>query len=137
MTNIFHLDQRLSDDACESLDLSLSKLLLVNNSLFPWVILVPKQNNLKELIDLSEKDRIILMDEISLISEAMKKIFSPDKLNVAALGNIVEQLHIHIIARYKNDPAWPNPTFGFAKQKYSQERQKEIINQLQELLNAR
>ena len=137
MQEEFHLNQQLKNDSYEVLDLSLSKLLLVNNSSFPWVMLVPKKNNLKEIIDLSEEDRMILMKEISLVSQAMKKIFHPDKLNIAALGNIVEQLHIHIIARYKNDTAWPDPVFGCVKVEYSLQEYKDIINKFQEFLNVR
>lgn len=137
MYNDFHLDPRLNQDSCWSMDLKLSKLLLVNNSLFPWVILVPRKKNLKEIIDLNTEDRIMLMDEISYMSKIMQTIFSPDKLNIAALGNIVQQLHIHVIARYKNDQAWPNPVFGSKKQEYKLDEQKQIINQLQELLNDR
>lgn len=137
MNDDFHLDPRLNKDACWSIDLKLSRLLLVNNSLFPWVILVPRKKNPKEIIDLNTEDRIMLMNEISDLSKIMQKIFSPDKLNIAALGNMVEQLHIHIIARYKNDQAWPNPVFGYKSQAYNLEKQQEIINQLQEFLNDR
>lgn len=137
MDDIFHLDPRLNNDSCWSVDLNLSKLLLVNNALFPWVILVPRKNNLKEIIDLNEEEGIILMSEISLLSKIMQQVFSPDKLNIAALGNIVEQLHIHIIARYQNDQAWPNPVFGKGKLEYTASRQQQIIDQFQEILDAR
>ena len=137
MDDIFRLDPRLNNDSCWSVDLSLSKLLLVNNSLFPWVILVPRKNNLKEIIDLNEEERIMLMSEISLVSKIMQQVFSPDKLNIAALGNIVEQLHIHIIARYQNDQAWPNPVFGKGKLEYTKLKQQQIIEQFQEILDAR
>ncbi len=135
MDDIFRLDPRLNNDACWSIDLNLSKLLLVNNALFPWVILVPKKNNLKEIIDLNEEERIMLMSELSLVSNIMQQIFAPDKLNIAALGNIVEQLHIHIIARYKHDQAWPNPVFGKEKLEYTKLKQQQIIEQFQEILD--
>ena len=115
----FLLDHRLKNDGFEIADLKLSKLLLANNSLFPWVILVPKINGAKEIIDLKTEEQILLMEEISLVSKIIKKIFQPDNLNVAALGNIVAQLHIHIIARYETDTAWPNPVFGRDKQLYN------------------
>ena len=135
MNNSFQLDPTLAGDAAGSIELNLCKVLLFNNSLFPWVILVPKKNNLKEIIDLSEQDQIILMEEIAKVSKIMQKMFSPDKLNIASLGNIVEQLHIHVIVRFKNDPAWPKPAFGHEKQAYSIKQAQKIIKQFQGLLN--
>ncbi|MBN8827531.1 MAG: HIT family protein [Sphingobacteriia bacterium] len=124
----FILDERLKNDGVKLTDLKLSQVILVDNSLFPWIVLVPKKNDLKEIIDLSEQDRITLMEEISFISNVMKEIFAPDKLNVAALGNIVSQLHIHVIARYTNDSAWPNPVFGREKEPYTAAQREIIIN---------
>ncbi|MDX1402776.1 MAG: HIT family protein [Kiloniellales bacterium] len=92
----------------------LSEVLLMNESRFPWVILVPRRENVTELHDLSENDRRLLMEEISIMSLAIKKSFSPDKVNVATLGNIVRQLHIHVVARYESDAAWPGPIWGHA-----------------------
>lgn len=137
MTSDFLLNNRLQEDSCGSVELDLCRILLVNNALFPWVILVPKHNHLKEIIDLDEEDRIKLMQEISLVSEMMQKIFNPDKLNIATLGNIVEQLHIHVIVRRKNDRAWPNPVFGFKKIKYSDQESVKIIKQFREYLDAK
>jgi diadenosine tetraphosphate (Ap4A) HIT family hydrolase len=79
-------------------------------------------------------ERHILMEEISLISEVMVELFQPDKLNVAALGNIVPQLHVHIIARFKNDPAWPEPVFGKAKESYSTSHLEGVSNKLKLLI---
>jgi diadenosine tetraphosphate (Ap4A) HIT family hydrolase len=133
----FELDPRLANDGSELLDLDLSKVILVNNALFPWLILVPKRNNIKEIIDLNQEDRSLLMEEINLISIVMKEIFSPDKLNVAALGNVVPQLHIHIIARYNNDLAWPEPVFGKGKKAYTPENFKYVSDKVKELINIR
>lgn len=116
---MFALHPQLEQDTFFIIDLKLCRVLLMNNSLFPWLILVPKKENMKELIDLSESDRHVLMDEISLVSEIMKSLFSPDKLNVAALGNQVPQLHIHVIARSKQDTAWPNPVWGRGTEAYN------------------
>jgi diadenosine tetraphosphate (Ap4A) HIT family hydrolase len=111
--------------------LSLCYLGLMNNQHFPWLIMVPQQANLREIIDLSKTDQHKLMDEISLVSNQMKTIFAPHKLNVAALGNMVAQLHIHIIARNENDAAWPNPVWGHAPTKpYDEEEKLKIINRL-------
>jgi diadenosine tetraphosphate (Ap4A) HIT family hydrolase len=127
MNDIFHLDPMLTNDSFLIKDLNLSRVLLMNNSLFPWIILVPKRNNLREIIDLTKDEQIILMEEIDSMSKAMIEIFSPDKLNIAALGNIVEQLHIHIVVRYKHDLAWPQPVFGNKQQEYSSSASDAII----------
>lgn len=128
INHIIHPD--LERDCFEILDLSLSKLMLFNNANFPWVILIPRKNDVKEITDLTTEERIILMEEISLVSKVMQDIFKPAKLNVASLGNIVSQLHIHIIARFKNDIAWPHPTFGREKKDYSEEEKNNIIKML-------
>jgi diadenosine tetraphosphate (Ap4A) HIT family hydrolase len=128
--NNFQLDSRLASDGDIIIGLNLSQVLFVNNALFPWVILIPKRDQAKEIIDLNVQDRTILIEEISLVSEAMKEVFSPDKLNVAALGNVVPQLHIHVIARYKTDTAWPKPVFGNGKELYSEEKYQHIKTKL-------
>ena len=126
----FYLDSRLAEGNFELIDLKLSKILLVNNAFFPWVILIPRKNDLKEIIDLNKEDRIILMEEISIASKVMIEVFLPDKLNVAALGNIVPQLHIHVIARYNHDIAWPQPVFGFEQKPYDLDVHQDLINKL-------
>jgi diadenosine tetraphosphate (Ap4A) HIT family hydrolase len=112
LPNVFTLHERLSADTFFVWDGVLSSVLLMNNTFFPWLILVPRVEEAHELIDLNDHDRHILMDEIAFASRAMQHIFTPDKLNVAALGNQVPMLHVHIIARYKTDAAWPNPVWG-------------------------
>jgi diadenosine tetraphosphate (Ap4A) HIT family hydrolase len=131
---MFKLDQRLKNDGFILGDMALSKLILVDNSLFPWVILVPKRSNVSEIIDLNNEDRILLLDEISLVSKKMQQIFKPDKLNIAALGNIVPQLHVHIIARYTQDKAWPQPVFGKEKELYTAENRERIIPLFKDLI---
>lgn len=126
----FVLDSRLQHDTAFVKDLTLCRLLLMKNASFPWVVLVPRQPGAVELIDLSVQDRHQLMDEISDISEQMQQLFSPDKLNVATLGNQVSQLHIHIIARYKNDSAWPNPVWGSKSTAYTQEALEGVLGKL-------
>src|ERR1700729_2783691 len=126
----FIIDPRLgeySDIICE---LDLCRLILKNNALFPWVMLVPRKNNLREIIDLSEEELITFMKEISLVSRAMQDVFNPDKLNVAALGNVVPQLHIHIIARYKSDVAWPDPVFNKGSTEYNEEQRFRVVEQI-------
>ncbi len=108
----FTLDSRLEADTFVIGQLGLSQILLMDDARFPWLILVPAKPDLAEIIDLSEAERIILMQEIAVASEALKSLFNPDKLNIGALGNHVRQLHIHVIARFVSDEAWPNPVWG-------------------------
>lgn len=108
----FKLDPTLSADTMPLGDLDLSRLLLMNDATYPWLVLVPRQEALVELIDLSRPDRIRLMDEIALVSEALRTATGPAKLNIGALGNVVRQLHVHVIARFTTDPAWPGPVWG-------------------------
>ena len=112
--NMFFLDPNFNNCFTIS-DLTLSRVLLMNNSLYPWLILVPMKENLQEIIDLNTNERYILMDEISFVSEIILKEFKPFKLNVAALGNVTKQLHIHIIGRNQNDASWPDPVWGNGK----------------------
>jgi len=136
MQEDFRLHNQLEADTYEVLDLKLCKLLLMNNSLFPWLILVPQKNNLKEIIDLEFDEQVLLLKEISQVSNAIKNIYVPDKLNIAALGNIVEQLHIHIIARSKNDKMWPKPVFGGEVEKYKLEEIEIIKTKFRDELNV-
>ena len=108
----FVLDPRLEGDTLPVADLALSTLRLAKDARFPWLILVPKRPDMAEIIDLDAMDRAILFDEIVLVSEALRTATRCDKLNVAALGNQVRQLHVHIIARFAEDAAWPRPVWG-------------------------
>lgn len=112
MSPDFSLDPALDADTIPLGRLALSRVLLMNDMRFPWLILVPEKPNLAELIDLDAADRVILMEEITKASHALKRAFDPDKLNVAALGNRVRQLHVHVVARFVSDEAWPGPVFG-------------------------
>jgi diadenosine tetraphosphate (Ap4A) HIT family hydrolase len=106
------LHPRLEDDAGAVGDLPLSRLLLANDANYPWLLLVPRRAGASEIIDLSESDQIQLATEIAAVSHALKAVAPCDKLNVAALGNVVAQLHVHVIARRRSDPAWPKPVWG-------------------------
>jgi len=109
---MFTLHPQLDQD-CEIIgDYPLSRLLLLNDRQYPWVILVPRRENISEIYQLTESDQLQLQKESSNVLAAMAKHFSADKMNVAALGNVVPQLHIHHIARFKDDPAWPKPVWG-------------------------
>jgi diadenosine tetraphosphate (Ap4A) HIT family hydrolase len=93
-------------------DLKLCHVCVINDAHFPWVLLVPRRPHVVEMIDLSDADQMRLMKEIAIVSDAVKSITRCDKLNVAALGNVVPQLHVHVIARFRADPAWPKPVWG-------------------------
>jgi diadenosine tetraphosphate (Ap4A) HIT family hydrolase len=110
--NTFALHPQLSADTFVLGDWPLCRVLRMNDRAYPWLILVPRVPDIREIIDLSERDQQQLTAEIVRASRALKDLVNPDKLNVAALGNAVPQLHVHIIARYKTDPAWPRPIWG-------------------------
>lgn len=124
----FVLDPQLDNDTHEIGRMGLSRVLLVDDARFPWVILVPERAGVAELIDLAPADRAQLWDEIALTSETLKAMYSPDKLNVAALGNMVRQLHVHVIARFASDPAWPKPVWGSGQPIYYEPHQMGIIS---------
>lgn len=108
----FTLHERLQADTHEVARLALCRVLLMNDRSVPWLILVPQRPGLTEIHDLNTNDRIRLIEEISCASETIQQLFAPDKINVGMLGNLVSQLHIHVIARYKTDRAWPGPIWG-------------------------
>jgi diadenosine tetraphosphate (Ap4A) HIT family hydrolase len=105
----FALDPTLDADTLPLGRLALCRVLLMNDARFPWLILVPERAGAVELIDLDGADRVLLMEEIAVASRALKRTYDPDKINVAALGNRVRQLHVHVIARFVSDAAWPAP----------------------------
>ena len=108
----FALDPQMEQDTRFITRLALSRVLLMNDARYPWVILVPERTCAVEIIDLGETDRAMLLAEICQVSEALRQLHRPHKLNVAALGNQVRQLHIHVIARQTDDAAWPGPVWG-------------------------
>ncbi len=112
MSAPFPLDPRLAADTHPIGDLPLSRLLLMDDARFPWLILVPRIAGARELIDLDEADRRALLTEITAVGRAFESFVQPDKLNIAALGNIVSQLHVHLVARFRTDAAWPQPVWG-------------------------
>lgn len=108
----FSLHPQLAADTIFVNKLELSHVLLMNDNTYPWVVLVPEREGLREIHDLSDEDSKQLTREYRHVSHAMQRLFGADKMNIAALGNMVPQLHIHVIARFKNDPAWPGPIWG-------------------------
>ncbi len=108
----FVLHARLKADTFEVIHLPLCRVLLMNDRSVPWLVLVPERMGISEIHELSGIDRSALIEEISRASEAVQKAFSPDKINIGMLGNVVPQLHVHVIGRYRNDRAWPGPIWG-------------------------
>jgi len=110
----FDLHPQLAADTLFLADWPLSRVLRMNDRTYPWLILVPRIGGIREIIDLEASEQQILMQEIARASEALKRLRRPHKINVAALGNMVPQLHVHVIGRDEGDPAWPKPVWGVA-----------------------
>jgi diadenosine tetraphosphate (Ap4A) HIT family hydrolase len=108
----FHLHPRLEADTTLVADWGLSRVLLMNDARFPWLILVPRRAGRSELHDLQHAERMVLVEEINRASAGLKDITDAAKINVGALGNVVPQLHIHVVARRESDEAWPGPVWG-------------------------
>ena len=133
---MFELHPQLAKDCIEVGDFPLSKVLLLNDSHYPWVVLVPRRENIDEIFQLSDEDQRQLLAESSTLSEAMATYFKADKMNVAALGNKVPQLHLHHIVRYKNDVSWPNPVWGaVAAKPYNKTELDDLIAILQSIIS--
>ena len=111
-------------------DLKLCSIRLIDNKRFPWIILIPKRRGITDITNLASKDQILLMKEIVHASKLMKKVFKTQKLNVEKIGNIVPQLHIHIIARYKKDNSWPLSVWVVKGKPYSAKALKEVVNKI-------
>jgi diadenosine tetraphosphate (Ap4A) HIT family hydrolase len=111
-TTQWSLHPQLERDTVAVGDLKLSRVLLINDANYPWLLLVPRRPGAVEIIDLSDTEQVELMGEIAHASRVMKAMTGCTKINVAALGNVVPQLHVHVIARGRSDPAWPKPVWG-------------------------
>ncbi|GLX13898.1 MULTISPECIES: HIT family protein [Pseudomonadaceae] len=109
---MFVLDSRLQQDTFVLGDLPLSRVLLSNDARYPWFILVPRREDVSEVFQLSAEDQQALWAETALLGEVLKDAFKADKINIATLGNVVSQLHMHVIVRYRDDDAWPAPVWG-------------------------
>ena len=131
----FTLHKTLARDTIEIARWPLCRVLLMNDSRYPWLILVPAQLNLTEMHDLNSADQTVLMSEITRASQALTALYAPDKINVGALGNMVPQLHIHVIARFRADDGWPGPVWGaYPAIPYETEAQATMIDRLRHAL---
>ena len=129
--NDFALHPQLAADCFVVGDLPLCRVLLMNEARYPWFILVPRRNSIREIHHLTEQEQQQLWTESARFSQLLEDEFSPDKLNVAALGNMVPQLHVHHIARYQHDAAWPAPVWGkFVPEAYAEDEREHRIKQI-------
>ena len=131
---LFTIDKKFLKSSHHITDLKLCSIRLHDNSKFPWLILIPKRNKITDISDLKPKDQILLMNEIVFVSKIMKKIFKTSKLNVEKIGNIVPQLHIHIIARNKKDSSWPLSVWVVKGRNYTKEALTIMIKKLSEAI---
>jgi len=133
--NEFTLNERLKNDTFEVMDLRLCRVLLMNDASFAWLILVPKREGVTEVHALSKEDRISLIEETAAASRAISAVCSPDKINIGALGNLVAQLHVHVIGRTKTDRAWPGPVWGSGQGRaYGKDELASVISALRRAL---
>ena len=134
--NAWQLHPQLADDTAPVIELPLCEVRLMDDANHPWLVLVPRVADAVELIDLDATQRAQLSTEIDAAARALKALFKPHKLNVAALGNLVPQLHVHVIARYTDDIAWPRPVWGAANARpYAPEEMIERVQALQRALS--
>ncbi len=131
----FELDPRLARDTELVESLGLCQLRIMKDSRWPWFMLVPKRSGLSELFELTPLDQALLTFETNMVAAALKKATGAEKINVAAIGNIVRQLHVHIVARFDGDPNWPGPIWGYGQaEAYEDTRKQSVIKSLTENL---
>ena len=133
----FKLDRKFLKSSYHIIDLKLCTIRLNDNSKFPWIILIPKRSKITDMSDLNSKDQILLMKEIIYVSKMMKKLFKTSKLNVEKIGNIVPQLHIHIIARYKKDTSWPFSVWVVKGKSYNKKLAESFIEKIKLYIKKR
>ncbi|ATH83220.1 HIT family protein [Ectopseudomonas hydrolytica] len=132
---MFALDSRLQQDCLLIGDFPLCRLLLMNDANYPWFILVPRREEVSELFQLDAADQRQLWQETTLLAETLKDTFAADKMNVATLGNVVSQLHMHVIVRRRGDAAWPAPVWGRNPPRpYEEEQVRQLVSKLRLVL---
>jgi diadenosine tetraphosphate (Ap4A) HIT family hydrolase len=133
---IFQLHPQLEKDCISIGKLALSRLLLMNDSQFPWLILVPEIEGITEIYQLNKTQRSLLTEESSMLAERLTTLYQADKINIAAIGNLVPQLHIHHIVRSRSDKAWPAPVWGkFPAIPYSEQELMNTVRSITDALN--
>lgn len=132
----FVLDDRLANDSVSVAIIGLCDLRLMKDRRWPWLLLVPRRPGIAEIFELTPLDQVLLTFETNLVAAALKSVTGAVKINVAAIGNMVRQLHVHVIARFEGDPNWPGPVWGHGKAiPYSDEDLNTFIAQLREALS--
>lgn len=133
----FVLDPRLENDSIRVKAIGLCEVRLSKDCRWPWLILVPRRADMTELFELTPLDQVLLTFEIERVAQALKKVTGATKINVGALGNIVRQLHVHVIARFEGDANWPGPVWGFGKaEPYEDGKRDAFIDQLREAFSS-
>lgn len=132
----FTLDPVLQKDSYFICDLELCQVRLIDNSDFPWVILVPRKDDISEITDLTETEYYLLSQEIRAMTTVMQGVFAPDKLNIATIGNVVPQMHYHIVARYKNDRLFPKPVWGLEFNNYENNEESARIKAIVDFMES-
>ena len=136
MTTTFQLHPRLKQDCISIGRFDLCQLLMMNDSHYPWFILVPEKADIQEIYQLTKPEQHTLLEESSYLAENLAALYQADKMNIAAIGNLVPQLHIHHIVRYRSDKAWPDPVWGkFAAIPYTQQQIADTITHIKEQLS--
>jgi diadenosine tetraphosphate (Ap4A) HIT family hydrolase len=137
VSDAFVLDPRLAGDTVFVADLPLSRVLLMRDARFPWLVLVPRRAAAVEVVDLPDVDQATLWREVRQAGEALRRATPCDKLNLGALGNLVRQLHVHVVARREGDAAWPGPVWGSGEAKaYAGDVVDRLVHQLQRSLQS-
>lgn len=135
---LFTLDPRLRADCYDIVDLPLSRLLLLNDSRWPWLVLVPRVSDAVELFDLKAEEQQQLNTESVFIGETLRTVTACEKINLAAIGNIVRQLHVHVIARNEGDANWPGPVWGYGeKQPYNADHARKFSEKIIHTINSK
>ena len=135
MATTFQLHPRLKQDCISIGRFDLCQLLIMNDSQYPWFILVPEKAGIQEIYQLDKPEQHTLLEESSYLAENLAALYKADKMNIAAIGNLVPQLHIHHIVRYRSDKAWPDPVWGkFAAVPYTQQQIADNITRIKEQL---
>ncbi|GGZ58811.1 hypothetical protein GCM10008101_10650 [Lysobacter xinjiangensis] len=130
------LHPQLGADTLPVASLPLSDVRLLDNALFPWLVLVPRVAGATEWIDLPEADRHALLDEVARCGDVLRRLHRVDKLNIGAIGNMVPQLHVHVVARTTDDAAWPRPVWGGPAERYGETARDAALARLREALGA-
>ncbi|MEN3150266.1 HIT family protein [Neorhizobium sp. IRAMC:178] len=132
----FELDGRIARDSDLVTELTLCQLRIQNDRRWPWLVMVPQRAGMTEIFELSPEEQALLSAEVNKVATALKTVTGATKINVGALGNIVRQLHVHVIARFEGDPNWPGPIWGFGQaEPYGESQKQDFLNKLVEALS--